>query len=230
MLYGQQDCWLRQQGAGGEGLVEVYFYMPADKAGHAVECGIKLSEWYSRETVIDGSNRKCIAALLNPRDEYEKYMSGAYRCLKLEIDPKYCFVADRSLYEAGLSYPQAMELYKNSTVPIGNYTFGEYRFPEVLVTSTILGDNISITGKMLDTPVLYENSQELYFNNLMEKLRDEHCDLNDTLLYLYFMWLCEIGKAESIGGCDGIYAVFRVNGEKRVYTFKTPNPGGHDEI
>ena len=211
-------------------MVEVYFYMPADKAGHAVECGIKLSEWYSRETVIDGSNRKCIAALLNPRDEYEKYMSGAYRCLKLEIDPKYCFVADRSLYEAGLSYPQAMELYKNSTVPIGNYTFGEYRFPEVLVTSTILGDNISITGKMLDTPVLYENSQELYFNNLMEQLKDEHCDLNDTLLYLYFKWLSDTGKAQCIGGCDGTYTAFRVNGEQRVYSFKTPKPGGHDEI
>ncbi|NLK88245.1 MAG: hypothetical protein GX279_12275 [Clostridiaceae bacterium] len=211
-------------------MVEVYFYIPANKAGYAVECGLKLSEWYSRETVIDGSSRKCIAALLNPRDEYDKYTSGAYRCLKLEIDPKYCFAADRSLYEAGLSYPQVMELYKASIIPIGNYTFGEYRFPEVLVTSTILGENISVSGKMLDTPVLYENSQELYFNNLMEYLRDEQGDLNDTLLYLYFKWLCDNGKAETIGGFDGAYAVFRANGGQRVYTFRTPDPGGHDEI
>lgn len=211
-------------------MVEVYFYIPADKAGYAVECGVKLSEWYSREIVIDGSSRKCIAALLNPRDEYEKYTSGAYRCLKLEVESKYCFAADRSLYEAGLSNPQAMELYKASIMPIGEYTFGGYRFPEVLVTSTILGENISLTGKMLDTPVLYENSQELYLNNLMEQLKDEHCDLNDTLLYLYFRWLCDIGKAECIGGLDGTYAVFRISGEKKVYTFRTPDQGGYDEI
>ncbi len=229
-MLGQQDGCFGQQGTGGEGLVEVYFYIPADKASYAVECGLKLSEWYSREAVIDGSSRKCISALFNPRDEHEKYTSGSYRCLKLEIDPKYCFAADRSLYEAGLSCPRAMELYKASIMPIGSYTFGEYRFPEVLVTSTILGENISLTGKMLDTPLLYENSQELYFNNLMEFLRDEHSDLNDTLLYLYFKWLCETGKAECISGGDGTYAVFRVNGEQRVYTFRTPDPGGHDEI
>jgi hypothetical protein len=204
--------------------------MPADKAGYAVDCGIKLSEWYSRETLIEGSNKKCIAALLNPRDEYEKYISAGYKCLKLEVESKYCYAADRSLYEAGQSYPQAMELYKNSVVPIENYTFGNYRFPEVLVTSTILGDNISMSGKMLDTPVLYENSQELYFNNLTEQLKEERGDLNDTLLYLYFKWLCESGKAECIGGCDGTYAVFRVNGEQRVYTFRVPAPGGQDEI
>lgn len=211
-------------------MVEVYFYMPADRADYAVECGIKLSEWYSRETVIDCSSKKCIAALLNPRDEYEKYISSDYRCLKLEVESKYCFVADRSLYEAGQSYPQAMELYKASIVPIGKYTFGDYRFPEVLVTSTILGDNISMSGKMLDTPVLYENSQELYFNNLMEYLRNEHGDLNDTLLYLYFKWLCDTGKAECIGGGEGTSAVFMVNGEQRVYTFRTPTSGGQDEI
>jgi hypothetical protein len=211
-------------------LVEVYFYVPADKADYAAECGIKLSEWYSRETVIEGSIRKCIAALLNPRDEYDKYTSAEYKCLKLEVGSRYCFAADRSLYEAGLSNPQTMELYKASIVPIDEYTFGEYRLPEVLVTSTILGENISMTGKMLDTPVLYENSQELYLNNMMEHLKAENSDLNDTLLYLYFRWLCDTGKAECIGGLSGTYAVFRVSGEKKVYTFRIPDPGGQDEI
>ena len=211
-------------------MVEVYFYIPAEKASDAVECGIKLSEWYSREAVIDGTVRKCIAALLNPRDEYDKYTSGAYRCLKLEVDSRYCFAADRSLYETGLSDPGVMELYRESIKPIGSYTFGEYRFPEVLVTSTILGENISVWGKMLDTPLLYNNSEELYLSNLMELLRDKHDDMNDTLLYLYFRWLSENGTAERIGGAGVKYAVFRANGPDKVYTFKAPDPGGHYEI
>ncbi len=203
-------------------MVEVYFYMPADKANYAVDCGIKVSEWYSRETAIEGNNKKCIAALLNPRDEYDKYISSEYKCLKLEVESRHCFIADRSLYEAGKSYPQAMELYKCSIVPIADYAFGNYRLPEVLVTSTILGEHISVSGKMLDTPVLYDNSQELYFNNLMEQLKEEHDNLNDTLLYLYFKWLSDTGKAQCIGDTDGKYAVFSVTGEQRTYTFVIP--------
>lgn len=216
-------------------MVEVYFHIPAEKAGDAVECGMKLSEWYSRETVIGGTSRKCIAALFNPRDEYEKYTSGAYRCLKLEIEEKYCYAADRSLYEAGLSDPRAMELYRASIIPVGDYSLGEYRFPEVLVTSTILGENISMSGKMLDTPLLYSNSEDLYINNLMEQLRDRHGDLNDTLLYLYFKWLSDNGRVEFIGGGSGTYGVFGTTGAqgedmRRIYTFRTPDPGGHYEI
>ena len=44
-------------------VAEVYFYMPADKMADAVECGIKLSEWYSREVRIGGEVKRCITAL-----------------------------------------------------------------------------------------------------------------------------------------------------------------------
>ena len=113
---------------GGEKVAEVYFYIPAGRAGDAVDCGIKLSEWFSREINIDGDRRKCITALLNPRDEYEKYTSVEYKCLKLEIPPKYCYVADRSLYEAGCKNRAAMKLYEESVIPILSYKFGEYGF------------------------------------------------------------------------------------------------------
>lgn len=204
-------------------MAEVYFYIPEGRAGDAVDCGIKLSEWYSREVYIDGSLRKCIAALLNPRDEYEKFRSGEYKCLKLEIPPKYCYVADRSLYEAGCGNPGAMELYRESIIPAMSYKFGDYRFPEVLVTTTVLSEQISVTGKMLDTPVLYTSSQELYLNNLTERLKEEHSDLDDTFLYLYFKWLCSRGEADMV--CDGAAdspAVFVLRENNRPYVFHAP--------
>ncbi len=209
-------------GAGGEGMVEVYYYMPANKASYAVDCGIKLSEWYSREIRIEGDNKKCIAALLNPRDEYERYISDGYKCLKLEIQPKYCFVADRLLYEAGRSHPKAMELYERSIIPVGKYIFGEYRFPEVLVTSTVLGEQISIPGKMMDTPLLYNNSQELYFSSLLAKLKEENDDLDDTFLYLYFKSLCSEGKADMIEDKPNGLAVFVHKQDNKPYTFRIP--------
>ena len=208
---------------GGEKVAEVYFYIPAGRAGDAVDCGIKLSEWFSREINIDGDRRKCITALLNPSDEYEKYTSVEYKCLKLEIPPKYCYVADRSLYDAGCKFSAAMKLYEESVIPILSYKFGEYRFPEALVITTVLSEQITVTGKMLDTPVLYANSPELYLNNLAEQLKEEHSDMNDTLLYLYFKWLCSRGEADMV--CDGAAdspAVFVLRENNRPYVFHAP--------
>lgn len=208
-------------------MVEVYLYVPAEKTDVAVECGIKLSEWYSREVEIDGEMKKCITALLNPRDDYEKYLSVKFKCLKLEVPPKHCRVADTLLYKAGLSYPEAMDLYRHSIMPIENYTFGNYRLPECLITSTILGDQISLPGKGLDSPVLYSNSQELYFNNLLEGMKEAHDDLNDTLLYFFFKKLCEDGKAKGIEDNANGLAVFTYSGDGRTYTLKIPDMEGY---
>ena len=203
-------------------MSEVYFYMPADKAGNAVDCGIKLTDWYSREVHIEGSIKKCMAALLNPRDEYDKFRSDKYKCLKIDIQSRYCYVADRLLYEAGRSSRQAMELYERSIVPIEDYVLGEYRFPEVLITSTILGENVSILGRKLDTPLMYDNSQELYFSGLMTRLKEENEELDDMLLYLYFKWLSDRGKADMIEDTASGLAVFLLKEENKPYTFRIP--------
>ncbi len=208
-------------------MVEVYLYLPAEKTDVAVECGIKLSEWYSREVEIDGEIKKCITALLNPRDDYEKYTSAEFKCLKLEVPPKHCRVADTLLYKAGLSHPEAMDLYRHSIMPIEDYTFGSYRLPECLITSTILGDRISLPGKGLDSPVLYSNSQELYFNNLLEGMKEAHDDLNDTLLYFFFKKLSEDGKAKVIEDNANGLAIFTYAGDGRTYTLKIPDMGGY---
>jgi len=206
-------------------MVEVYFYIPVQRADNAVECGMKLSEWYSREVELEGERKKCISALLNPRDDHERYMSQDHRCLKLEVQSKYCFAADSLLYEPGLVYPEVMEMYKHSIIPIEKYTFSDYRLPECLITSTIIGENIRVLGRGLDTPVLYNNSQELYFNNILEDFREEHDDFDDSLLYHFFKRLHMDGKVNCIEDSKSGLAVFRDNRKNRTYTLKIPNMG-----
>lgn len=130
-------------------MVEVYYYIPAEEVENAIECGLKLSVWFDKEVHIGHDNKKCLSALLNPKDDIEKYRSASLRCVKLELYPRYCFVADRYLYETGLNHPEIMKLYLDSVMPIENYTFGLYRLPECLVTSTIIGDQISLLDKRL---------------------------------------------------------------------------------
>lgn len=204
-------------------MVDVYFFMPAESADTAVECGVKLSEWYSREINIDGERKKCITALLNPRDDHDKYISPVYKCLKLEVQPKYCFAADSMLYEAGLAYPGVMEMYHRSIIPVDQYTFGGYRLPECLITSTISAEHVNVLGRGLDTPVLYNNSQELYFNNIIEEFREAHDDFYDTLLYHFLKRLCDEGKAEVVEDTASGLAVYKDNRDGRVYTLRIPD-------
>lgn len=204
-------------------MAEVYFYIPSDKMANAVECGIKLSEWYSREVRINGEVKRCISALLNPRDDNEIGILSGYKCLKLEVHPKYCHVADSLLYKVGLEHPDVMELYEKSIVPMEQYTYGTYRLPEILITGTILGDQISLPGKWLDTPVLYSNSQDLYFSNLLEGMQEEYEDINDALLYLFFVKLHNEGKAGMIEDPASGLAVFTRERDGRVFTIKIPD-------
>ena len=208
-------------------MVEVYFYLPAAHVGNAVECGVKLSEWYSKEIELEGGIRKCISAFLNPRDDIEKYMSSEFKCIKMEVMPKYCYVADGLLYRAGLTNPEAMEMYLRTVVPVEKYSFGHFRLPECLVVSTVLGDHIRILDKRLDSPILYNNSEELYVGNIIEDFKERYNNFNDALLYSFFLKLTETGIYRMIKDEGGGTAIFIDNKDETVYTIRIPDLGSY---
>lgn len=175
-------------------MVEVYYYVPVEELENAVECGLKLSKWYDKEILFGLDKTKCISALLNPKDDIEKYNSDNLICVKFELYQRYCYVADRYLYEAGLIHDRIMKLYLDSIMPIKHYTFGLYRLPECLITSTIIGEQVSILDNRLDSPILFDNSEELYVNNIIEDYKNANSNFNDILLYYYYSYLAENKK------------------------------------
>ena len=208
-------------------MVEVYFYLPSGNVENAVECGVKLSDWYSKEIELDGGIRKCISALLNPRDDMKKYMSSEFKCLKMEIMTKYCYIADGLLYKTGLTNGEAMDMYLRTIVPVEKYSFGYFRLPECLVVSTVIGDYVSILDKRLDSPVLYNNSEELYVGNIMEDFKEKYNNFNDALLYSFFLKLAQNGAYRVIVDEDGGIAVFIDNADEKVYTIRIPDLGSY---
>jgi hypothetical protein len=201
-------------------MVEVYYYVPIEELENAVECGLKLSKWYDKEILIGLEKTKCISALLNPKDDIEKYKSDNLKCVKFELYQKYCYVADRYLYEMGLVHDEIMKLYLDSVMPIENYTFGLYRFPECLITSTIIGDQVSILNKRLDSPILFDNSEELYVNNIVEDYKNADSNFNDTLLYHYYSYLAENKKLKKYE--SDTMAVFLDEKIQRPFVIKKP--------
>lgn len=204
-------------------MVDIYYYLPVNEVDNAVECGLRLSKWSEKEIFIDGEVKKCISALLNPRDDMSKYRSEYYRCVKLELPENYCYVADGSLYLAGLGSTKAMDMYKGSIIPVKNYIFGSYRLPECLVVTTVISGQISILSKKLDSPVLYDNSEELYINNIMETYKEIHSDFSDCLLYNFYSKLAEIGKADKIEDNEKKIAVFFDKKREKAFTVKIPD-------
>jgi len=204
-------------------MVEVYYYIPTEEVEYVVECGLKLSRWFDREVVIDGESKKCIAALLNPKDDIEKYKSGNFTCIKLEVDAEHCFVADSYLYRMGLDNPQIMEMYTASILPVNKYIFGKFRLPECLVTYTVIAGRISVLNKKKDSPVLFDNSEELYVNNIIEINMERNQNFNEALLYCFFNKLADIDMVRKIEDLGKNVAVFIEKKSGKPYIVKIPD-------
>ena len=189
-------------------MIEVYYYLPSGEVDNAIECGLKLSRWFDKEVVINGDLKKCMSCLLNPKDDIIKYRSENLTCIKFELPPNYCFVADKCLYEAGQAFPEVMDLYMKSIKPLGEYMFGSYRLPECLVTATVIPGQISYLNKTLDIPVLFGNSEELYINNMIETYKEKYDDFSDTILYHFYVKLAESGVVEKYEECNSGITVF----------------------
>lgn len=204
-------------------MVEVYYYIPVSEVNNSVECGMKLSNWFDKEVLINGERRKCISALLNPKDDIFKYKSNDLRCVKLELAPNYCFVADKHLYHAALNSVEVMDLYNNSVIQVGKYIFGSYRLPECLVTSTVIPGQVTILDKRMDSPVLFDNSEDLYINNIIETYKEKNDDFNDAMLYCFYIKLVEVGRMDRIEDSENGIAIFIDKATGKTYTIKVPD-------
>jgi rRNA-processing protein FCF1 len=194
-------------------MAEVYYYVPAYKSDYSVECGLKLSVWHDKEVFLEGTIKKCISALLNPKDDMKKFKDDSLRCIKMELPSEYCYVADKYLFELGQSKPELMELYYKSIIPIESYIFGLYRLPECLVTTTVISGQIYIVNKAQDTPVLFNNSEELYLNNLLEINKDIYENFEDMILYCFYSRLAELGNILKIEDRTKGIAIFIDNAD-----------------
>lgn len=202
----------------------LYLYVPANQIRDIVDCGIKLSQWYDRELDFGfpQGKRKVIRALINPWDDSEKSRDKAYCCIRLDMDPFQCQVGDSDLYQMGLFEPSMMERYMKTLVPLSDYRFGVFRNPECLVFTSILSDQIEVTGKVQDTPVLFENSESLYLSNLLDRFEQQHQDSGNTLVYAYCCYLEDDGRMRRVENRELGITVFIDPASDSYIVTKTP--------
>jgi hypothetical protein len=203
-------------------MAGLYLYVPVKKVEDITACGLKLSEWYDREIILPGLDEpvKVIKTLLNPKDDESKLKDSYWQCLRLEVNPDYCRVGDAVLYKMGLKNEKIMEYYKATMTPLKEYNFGRFRHPEALLTCSVLPDKIEVMGKVLDIPVLYENSAVLYLSNNLENERSK--DSGNRILFSYYQYLENRGEAVSYEDKEHGYKVFFYNGNKDYIVLQIP--------
>lgn len=205
-------------------MAELYFFVLKEKIEDVIDCGLKLTEWYEREISITGSTikKKIIKAYLNPRDAKEKLNSPNYQCLRLKVGLDYCEVADGSFYDLGQKDSRFRECYYKSIVPLKDYSFGTYRNPEALVATSVLPEYIEVTGRNMDIPLLYEDSETLYLENKMQKHEEEYRDSKNILLYSFYKHLESKGKVKHYMDYKKRNCIFYDNETKEFTVLRIP--------
>lgn len=202
-------------------MPEVYYYVKSGKVADILDCGLKLSSFYDKEVLIAGENKLCFSGLLNPKDDMKLYKSDSFTCLKIQVKSSHCFIADRFKYETFQNKNEEIDSYYKSIIPIEQYRFGEYRLPECLITTTILDGEASVLDKIMDSPVLYTNSEELYINNILLELREQCEEVDNDLLYYFFDKLADLKKLDKIENSDTKTTIFFTKSGK-TFCIRTP--------
>lgn len=155
-------------------MADVYFYIKKEELNNSLKYGIKLSKNYNGQTIINNINKKYIQGLLNPKDDLEKFNSTEFCCIRATISNDYLFVCDKSLLNS--------DYFSDNVIPISDYKFGYYRTPIILIVCSLLPEQLNTINKIIDVPVLYNSSQELYLENAIENLKLDTDNCNEIIL------------------------------------------------
>lgn len=148
-------------------MATIYYYVDSSKIDKIRSFGLKLSENFTHTIPIGDLPKRVFVGLLNPRDDMFKYNSKEYTCIKVNLYPEQCYV----LNEVSLIITPKDGNY--GLIPLGDYLYGFYEKPRVVFNTSILPEQIEILDDVMDEPILFESSKDLFYQIRVSKLIDE---------------------------------------------------------
>jgi len=201
--------------------MEVYLYVSSADADSILECGLRLTIWADRH-LGENRDRKFISAFLNPRDDIEKFKHKDYVCLKIKAKDDESLIAEKLLYDWGIKDSNMLKLYENTALKPQRYRLGFFRNPEYLIGHTVLPQDIEIMRKGLDSPLLYNSSQELFTSLYIEEAKEKDESFLDKLLFYFFDLMAQKGLLYKFENNDLQTFVYYSREENRVFALKDP--------
>lgn len=160
-------------------MQDLYIYVEKSKLDDCLKYGIKLSEFENRVLKLSDVSKRGIQAFLSPKD-CELYLDDNYSCIRVISKELSAIVFNRIC--------ENTSLIDEYNCDIENYKLGNYELPEAIICSSILPENLQLYNKILDKPLLVQNSREFYYekciNEIMETDMFSKYELYQTLLIL----------------------------------------------
>ena len=160
-------------------MQDLYIYINKNDVNTCLKYGIKLSEYSNKFLKLKNIQKRGIIAFLSPKD-CNLYTDENYECIR---------VATKDL--SVIIYNKICEdtpLIDNFYCDISEYSIGDYELPEAIICSSILQENLSVYNKILDKPLLVQNSREFYYeksiNDILDSDKFSKYELYQTLLIL----------------------------------------------
>lgn len=163
----------------------IYLYVEKNRKEDCLKYGIKLSEYADKIIHLSGYPRKGIMAFLAPKDS-PKFEDKDFVCLRVTINELNIFVYNKVCEDS--------EFFKDNNCKLSEYTIGNYEEPICLICSSILPENIYLYDKVLDLPILVENSKEFYYEKVVHDLINSEAFSNFEL----YKSLLELGAKSGI--------------------------------
>ena len=179
----------------------IYVYVRKISTDNCLKYGMKLSE--HTNIIIKTNNniyKKGIHAYFTPRDSL-LYHNKNYQILRIainnndlklitfnntsknietDLDIKKEIINITNNFEniATISDKLKKKNFSSISFPnLANYILGTFEYPEIIISSSILPENISIYNKILDVPLLFTTSHELYLNKKEETFMQENLNI-----------------------------------------------------
>jgi len=193
-------------------MEDLYIYIDESMVNNCLKYGIKLSEHSNKILKLKDSSKRGITAFLSPKDS-NLYSDNHYACIRVLIKDLNIFIYNRMC--------ENTNLIDDFLCPIEDYNIADFEDPEAIICSTILPENLSLYNKILDKPLLVQNSREFYYdkclNDIMESEFFSKYELYQTLLILGDQKkLFKVEKEENI-------KIYKDPISGKVYTKKSSN-------
>lgn len=160
-------------------MQDLYIYVNKSIASDCLKYGIKLSEHENKILKLTESNKRGIQAFLSPKDS-PLYLNEDFECIRVLTKGLSIIIYNKIC--------ENTEIINDFITNIENYKVGDYELPEAIICSSILPDNLFPYNKILDKPLLVQNSREFYYekciNEIIESDIFSKYELYQTLLIL----------------------------------------------
>lgn len=161
-------------------MENLFIYVENEKRNDCLKYGMKLSEFASKIMTFQNTEKKGMVAYLTPKDS-DLYDNNSFTCLRIATNGLNVIIFNQI-------YENHQELLDKTYCDYKSYSLADFEEPVAFIYSSILPENIFLYNKLLDLPLIIENSKEYFYdkcvNDLIENDRFTKYELYQTLLLL----------------------------------------------